>query len=74
MERTLKGKEYSYSGLFNHIGKGNKLHVPLSSYSKRMVQTKCSLFNQIEQCDPMNNKFATSTTEKDGYITITQRY
>lgn len=74
MEKTLKEKQYSYNGLFFHIGKGNKLHVPLTCYSKRMVQTTCSHRNRIEGCDPLNNKFATTTSEKEGYITIIQRY
>lgn len=74
MERTLKGREYTLSGLFKHIGKGNKLHVPLDCYSKAGVQTECTRQNKYEGCDPTNNKYATLTTEKKGYITLVQRY
>lgn len=73
-ERTLTEKKYSYNGLFCHLAKSEKLHVSLKCYSKGMVQTTCSHRNRIEGCDPLNNKFATSTTEKKGFITITRRY
>ena len=74
MERTLKDKKYSISGLYKHIGKGNKLHVPLDCYTANSVQVECTRQNKYAGCDPMNNKFATTTTEKNGYITIIQRY
>lgn len=74
MERTLNEKKYSYAGLFKHIGKGNKLHVSLDCYTKAGVQVECTRQNKYEGCDPMNNKYTTSTTEKVGYITIVQRY
>ena len=74
MERTLKEKVYSYAGLFKHVGKGNKLHVPLDCYAAGGVQVECTRQNKYAGCDPMNNKFATNTTEKKGYITIVQRY
>ena len=73
-ERTLKLREYSIRGLFKHIGAGNKLHVPLNLYKKFSVQVECSRRNEVERTDPMNNKYATSTTEKEGYIPIFQRY
>ncbi|EFA90884.1 hypothetical protein HMPREF0650_0096 [Hoylesella buccalis ATCC 35310] len=38
------------------------------------MQVECSRRNEVERTDPMNNKYATSTTEKEGYITIFQRY
>ena len=74
MEKTLQGKQYSYAGLFKHIGSGNRLHVPLDSYSKSGVQIECTRQNKYAGCDPMNNKFATTTTERKGYVTIIQRY
>ena len=74
MERTLKDKKYSISGLFKHIGKGNKLHVPLDCYTANSVQVECTRQNKYAGCDPMNNKFGTNTTERKGYITIIQRY
>lgn len=74
MERTLKGRDYSISGLFLHIGKGNKIHVPLNIYTKTSVQVECTRQNKYAGCYPMNNKFTTTTTEKKGYITIFQRY
>lgn len=74
MERTLKGRSYTLSGLFKHIGKGNKLHVPLTCYTKQSIQVECTRQNKYEGCDPINNKYATSTTEKKGHITIIQRY
>lgn len=74
MERTLKGKVYSYAGLFQHVGKGNRLHVPLDCYTVGGVQVECTRQNKYAGCDPMNNKFTTNTTEKKGYITIVQRY
>ena len=74
MERTLNGREYSLGGLFSHIGKGNRLHVPLSSYTKESVQTECTRQNKYAGCDPRNNKFTTTIREKVGYITIMQRY
>ena len=74
MERTLKGRSYTLSGLFKHIGKGNKLHVPLDCYTANGVQVECTRQNKYAGCDPMNNRFATTTIEKKGYITIIQRY
>lgn len=74
MERILKDKKYSISGLFKHIGKGNKLHVPLDCYTANSVQVECTRQNKYAGCDPMNNKFGTNTTERKGYITIIQRY
>lgn len=74
MERTLKDRQYSISGLFKHIGKDNKVHVPLDCYTANSVQVECTRQNKYAGCDPMNNKFATTTTEKKGYITIIQRY
>lgn len=74
MERTLKDRQYSITGLFKHIGKGNKLHVPLTHYTANSVCTECTRQNRYAGCDPMNNKFATTKKEKAGYITIIQRY
>lgn len=74
MERTLKDRKYSITGLFKHIGAGNKLHVPLSCYTANSVTTECTRQNRYAGCDPMNNKFATTKKEKAGYITIIQRY
>ncbi len=74
MERTLKNRQYSITGLFKHIGKGNKLHVPLDCYTPTSIQTECTRQNRYAGCDPMNNKFATTKKEKMGYITIIQRY
>lgn len=74
MERTLKERSYSITGLFKHIGKGNKLHVPLSHYTANSVCVECTRQNRYAGCDPMNNKFATTKGEKKGYITIIQRY
>lgn len=74
MERTLKDRKYSITGLFKHIGAGNKLHVPLSCYTANSVTTECTRQNRYEGCDPMNNKFATTKKEKVGHITIIQRY
>lgn len=74
MERTLKGREYTLGGLFSHIGKGNMLHVPLSSYTKQSIQTECTRQNKYAGCKPYDNKFVTTMKEKVGYITIIQRY
>ena len=74
MERTLKDRKYSITGLFKHIGKGNKLHVPLDFYTPTSIQTECTRQNRYAGCDHMNNKFATTKKEKAGYITIIQRY
>lgn len=74
MERTLKYRQYTLSGLFKHVGKGNKLHVPLDFYTKKSVQVECTRQNKYEGCDPTNNKYATSTTDKKNHITIIQRY
>lgn len=74
MERTLKERKYSITGLFKHIGAGNKLHVSLDCYTANSVTTECTRQNRYEGCDPMNNKFATTKKEKKGYITIIQRY
>lgn len=74
MERTLKGRDYTLAGLFKHIGKGNKLHIPLDCYSKYAVRVECTRQNKYVGCDPLNNKYATTTNEKQGYITVTQRY
>ena len=74
MERTLKEKVYSYAGLFQHVGKGNRLHVPLDCYTVGGVQVECTRQNRYVGCDRANNKFTTNTTEKEGYITIFQRY
>ena len=73
MERVLKGHELSYSQLFENIGLGNYLHVPLSDYSKKAVYTECRRQNKYVQSKDMDNKFATSTKKKKGYITIYQR-
>ncbi|MES5168034.1 hypothetical protein ABVC73_05825 [Prevotella melaninogenica] len=45
MERTLKDRKYSITGLFKHIGAGNKIHCPVKLlYSKfgnnRMYKAK----------------------------------
>ena len=74
MERMLDKKEWSYNGLFQHVGRKNKLHVSLEFYSASMIRKTCSYQNRICGCDPMNNKFATTEKEKVGYITIIQRY
>lgn len=74
MERTLKGRDYTIAGIFKHIGKGNKLHVPLDYYSANSISVECTRQNKYAGCDPMNNKFATNTTEKKRHITIIQRY
>lgn len=74
MERTLKGRDYTIAGIFKHIGKGNKLHVPLDCYSANSISVECTKQNKYAGCDPMNNKFATTTKEKTNYITIIQRY
>ena len=74
MERTLKDRQYSITGLFKHIGAGNRLHVPLDCYTPTSIQTECTRQNRYAGCNPMNNKFATTKKEKAGYITIIQRY
>lgn len=74
MERTLNSRQYSYAGLFQHIKKGNTLHVSLDCYSASGVQVECTRQNKYAGCDPKNNKYTTSTTEKKGYITIYRRY
>ena len=74
MERTLKDRQYSITGLFKHIGAGNKLHVPLTHYTANSISTACTRENKYAGCDPMNNKFTTTTKDKVGYITIMQRY
>lgn len=74
MERVLKGREYSISKLFENVGAGNYLHVPLSFYSLGAVSQERTRQNKYAQCKPLNEKFTTSTTIKKGYITIYQRY
>lgn len=74
MEITLKEKKYSYAGLFRHIGKGNKMHVPLDCYTASGVRVECTRQNKYAGCNPMNNKYGTTTIEKNGYITIIQRF
>ena len=74
MERTIDKHEVSYAALFAKIGKGNKIHVNLQAYSKGTIYTECHRQNRYANCSSMNNKFATSTTERPGYITIIQRY
>lgn len=74
MQRILKDRQYTYAELFYHIGKGNKLHVPLDYYTASGVQVECTRQNKYAGCEPMNNKFSTTTKDKVGYITIYQRY
>ena len=74
MEKTLTGHDMSYTELFSNIGKGNYLHVPLSDYSKAAVQTECTRQNKYAQSpNILDKKFATTTANKSGYITIYQR-
>ena len=74
MERVLRERKYSITGLFKHIGAGNKIHVPLDCYTANSISTECTRQNRYAGCEPMNNKFATTKKEKTGYITIIQRY
>ena len=73
MEKTIKKRELSYTALFNRIGVGNCLHVPLGMYSKAAIQTECTRQNKYAGCNSMDNKFTTSTRVKKGYLTIYQR-
>ena len=74
MEKILKGRKYSYAGLFKIIGPGNYIHVPLENYSRACITIECSRQNKYAGCKPMNEKYATSSTLKKGYVTIYQRY
>lgn len=73
MDNTLTGHTLSYAELFEKLGVGKYLHVPIGSYSKNAIQTECSRQNKYAGCNRFNNKFTTSTTLKKGYVTIFRR-
>ena len=73
MDKEIKEHELSYSQLFEHVGVGNYLHVPTDKYSKAAIQTECSRQNKYAGCNNLDNKFTTSTTIKEGFVTIYQR-
>lgn len=75
MEKVIKERNYTYRQLFEMVGgKGNYLHVKDGLYNYNALATERTRQNDIAHSLPGNGKFFLSSTIKEGYVSIGQRY
>lgn len=75
MEKVIKERNYTYRQLFEMVGgKGNYLHVKDGLYNYNALATERTRQNDIAHSQPGNGKFFLSSTIKEGYVSIGQRY
>lgn len=80
-EKTIDTHDVSYSQLFSIIGEGNTVHVRLGPYSKATLRKECCIQNRYIHFGKVKNKklqprpkFSTTTSLKEGYLSITQNW
>lgn len=74
-EKIINKRNYTYRQLFEMVGGGgNYLHVKAGLYDYNALATERARQNDIAHSQPGNGKFFLSSTIKEGYVTIGQRY
>lgn len=74
-EKIINKRNYTYRQLFEMVGGGgNYLHVKAGLYDYNALATERSRQNDIAHSQPGNGKFFLSSTIKEGYVSIGQRY
>lgn len=74
-EKIIRERNYTYRQLFEMVGGGgNYLHIKAGLYDYNALATERTRQNDIAHSQPGNGKFFLSSTIKNGYITIGQRY
>ena len=74
-ERIIKERNYTYRQLFEMVGgKGKYLHIIAGLYDYNALAAERTRQNDIAHCQPGTGKFFLSSTIKEGYVTIGQRY
>lgn len=74
-EKIIRERIYTYRQLFEMVGgKGNYLHIKSSLYDYNALAAERTRQNEIAHSQPGNGKFFLSSTIKDGYVSIGQRY
>lgn len=75
MEKVIKERNYTYRQLFEMVGgKENYLHVKDGLYNYNALATERTRQNDIAHSRPGNGKFFLSSTIREGYVSIGQRY
>ncbi len=74
-EKIIREKKYTYRQLFEMVGGGGKyLHVKEGLYNYNALAAERTRQNDIANSQPGNGKFFLSSTIKEGYVSIGQRY
>ncbi len=74
-EKIINKRNYTYRQLFEMVGGGgNYLHVKAGLYDYNALATERARQNDIAHSQPGNGKFFLSSTIKNGYVSIGQRY
>lgn len=74
-EKIINKRNYTYRQLFEMVGGGgNYLHVKAGLYDYNALATERARQNDIAHSQPGNGKFFLSSTIKEGYVSIGQRY
>lgn len=74
-EKIINKRNYTYRQLFEMVGGGgNYLHVKVGLYDYNALATERARQNDIARSQPGNGKFFLSSTIKNGYVSIGQRY
>ena len=74
-EKIINKRNYTYRQLFEMVGGGgNYLHVKAGRYDYNALATERARQNDIAHSQPGNGKFFLSSTIKNGYVSIGQRY
>ena len=74
-EKIINKRNYTYRQLFEMVdGGGNYLHVKAGLYDYNALATERARQNEIAHSQPGNGKFFLSSTIKNGYVSIGQRY
>lgn len=74
-EKIIRERIYTYRQLFDMVGGGGKyLHVKEGLYNYSALAAERTRQNDIANSRPGNGKFFLSSTIKEGYITIGQRF
>ena len=74
-EKIINKRNYTYRQLFEMVGGGGKyLHVKEGLYNYNALAAERTRQNDIANSRPGNGKFFLSSTIKEGYVSIGQRY
>lgn len=74
-EKIIRERICTYRQLFDMVGGGGKyLHVKEGLYNYNALAAERTRQNDIANSRPGNGKFFLSSTIKEGYVSIGQRY